>query len=297
VSEELQKKVTGLVNGKTSYGMALALIAAVLIAIGFPVYLLVFFGVFAFFVWKAFAHTERTDTRGIFEFYLAANEMLRDDEKRWFGFEMQETLHSGERILNAMPDPPPLLIFTLGALHHKLGNYDVATQYLGAVLGNEQMDEKRRLIASPELKNYVKVLRKIEREPSDAPQTSAAVRALERARRNRAAVLLEESRQKVAASRAGRTGLLEQNADDDHGILDLTTSVVDTDTIPAAYVSRWNTAAPEDEIPVANNGSFNGLIEDIRAGRKENSHKTTSANKEADSRKPITEVLKDIYDR
>ncbi len=190
--------MTGLVQRKAGYGMALALIAALLIAIGFPVYLLVFFGVFTFFVWKAFSHTERNDTRGIFEFYLASNEMLRDDEKRWFGFEMQEVLHTGEKILNAMPDPPPLMLFTLGALHHKIGNYEVAAQYLGLVMENRQMEEKYRLIASPELKNYVRVLRKIEREPAEAPQTSAAVRALERARRNRASILLEESRQKIS---------------------------------------------------------------------------------------------------
>jgi hypothetical protein len=37
-------------------------------------------------------------------------------------------------------------------------------------------------------------LRKIEREPAEAPQTSAAIRALERARRNRGKALLENSR-------------------------------------------------------------------------------------------------------
>jgi hypothetical protein len=291
VSEELQKRITGLVKEKASYGMALAVIAAVLIAIGFPAYLLVFFGVFTFFVWKAFAHTERNEIRGIFEFYLAANEMLRDDEKRWFGFEMQEVLHAGERILNAMPDPPPLMLFTLGALHHKIGNYEIAAQYLGAVLENEQMDEKRRLIASPELKSYVKVLRKIERDPVEAPQTSAAIRALERARRNRAAVMLEESQQKIAAIKAGR---LKETADEYPAILDLTTSAVDADT---AYVSQWNMSARDEENPAAANGSGRSVVEDIKAGGTENSREPASANKEANGRKPITEVLKDIYDR
>ena len=59
---------------------------------------------------------------------------------------------------------------------------------------NENADESTYIYPSPELRNYVKILRKIEREPAEAPQTSAAIRALERARRNRGKALLEESR-------------------------------------------------------------------------------------------------------
>lgn len=293
MSEELQKKVNSLVQRKAGYGMALALVAALLLAIGFPVYLLVFFGVFTFFVWKAFSHTERNDTRSIFEFYLAANEMLRDDEKRWFGFEMQEVLHAGEKILSAMPDPPPLVLFTLGALHHKIGNYTVATKYLGLVAENEQMDEKHRLIASPELKNYVRILRKIEREPSEAPQTSAAIRALERARRNRSAVLLEESRQKKAALNPAVSERPDEKAGEDPAILDLTASAVDH-----VYAGRWDTAAPgEEKTATAGNGSLSSIFEDNNSDGKENSHGSPGTNDKPGSPKSISEVLKDIYDR
>jgi hypothetical protein len=93
-----------------------------------------------------------------------------------------------------MNGAPPLVYFTLGALYHKVGDYKAAVTHLAYTLENENSDEKTYLYASPELKNYVRVLRKIEREPAEAPQTSAAVRALERARRNRGKVILEESR-------------------------------------------------------------------------------------------------------
>ena len=293
MSEELQNRISALVKEKGGYAVGLVVVAAILLAVNFPAYLLVFFGVFAFFVWKAFSQPQRNEIRGVFEFYLAANEMLRDDEKRWFGFEIQEVLHSGERILNTMPDPPPLLIFTLGALHHKIGNYEVAAQFLGNVQENEQMNEKRRLIASPELKAYVKVLRKIEREPAEAPQTSAAVRALERARRNRAGVLLEESRKKIAALKEGRLGSLAEGTNGDSVILDLTAAAVDADH---NYVNNWSAISP-DGSKSSENGTAKSLFENIQLEEKETTRKEARAKKEGNGRKPISELLKDIYDR
>lgn len=289
MKDDLQKKLTGLIREKANYGIALAVMAAVLLAIGFPGYVLVFLGVTTFFVWKAFAGTEKHHIRGAFEFYLAANEILRDDEKRWFGFEIQEVLHSGEKILNVMPDPPPLLLFTLGALHHKMGNYETATQYLGGVLENEEMDENRRLIASPELKNYVRILRRIEREPAEAPQTSAAIRALERARKNRAAVLLEESRKKIQALKDARAISLAERAQESP-ILDLTTSVVDADT----YQGNWNAGMTDRPNNAPPNGSVHRVFEE---DKNPGDHGSASNGDEPGARKPISEVLKDIYGR
>jgi hypothetical protein len=285
VKDDLQKRINTLVKEKGVYAMALIVIIGILLSVNFPVYLLAFFGVFVFFVWKAFSQPQRNEVRGIFEFYLAANEMLRDDEKRWFGFEMQEILHSGERILNTMPDPPPLMLFTLGALHHKLGNYEAAVQFLSNVQENEQIDEKHRLIASPELKSYVKILRKIEREPAEAPQTSAAVRALERARRNRAGVLLEDSRKKALAVKEGKIGMLSEKARDDQSFLDLTASIVD-----AGHSNNQNTAVFEH----ASNNGVKSLFENN--GHDEGDD-PQAFKKERTDRKSISEVLKDIYDR
>ena len=61
-----------------------------------------------------FASGSRNETREIFEFYLSANEILRDDERRWYGFEIKEAVHRGESILQRMSGAPPLLHFALG---------------------------------------------------------------------------------------------------------------------------------------------------------------------------------------
>jgi hypothetical protein len=65
---------------------------------------------------------------------------------------------------------------------------------------SEQGDENRRFAPSPELRRYVEVLRRIERDPAEAPQTMAAMRSLERARRTRAAAMLDESRGRLRAA-------------------------------------------------------------------------------------------------
>jgi hypothetical protein len=54
-------------------------------------------------------------------------------------------------------------------------------------------------VPSPDLSRYVQILRKLEREPSEAPMTMAAIRSLDRARRSRAAALLAESRERLEA--------------------------------------------------------------------------------------------------
>jgi hypothetical protein len=99
-----------------------------------------------------------------------------------------------------MADPPPLVYFTLGALYHRAGDHEAATEHLAYVLEEEGGDEAARTQPSTELRRYVDVLRRIEREPNEAPQTTAAMRSLERARRARAAAMLEESRTRLAAA-------------------------------------------------------------------------------------------------
>src|ERR1043165_9241903 len=48
----------------------------------------------------------------IFDFYLAADTILRDENRRWYGFEVAEVIEEGEDCLESMPDPPPLQLFT-----------------------------------------------------------------------------------------------------------------------------------------------------------------------------------------
>ena len=197
---QLQKKTPDSLKEKTQYGLAFGVIATMLFVAGFPMFVIFFFGIFAYFLWKTFSSPSPSEMRRIFEFYLSANEILRDDERRWFGFEVQEVLVRGERILQSMNGAPPLVHFTLGALYHKVGDYKSAVNHLSYVVENENSDESTYLYPTPELREYAKTLRKIEREPAEAPQTSAAVRALERARRNRGKSLLEESRNRQQES-------------------------------------------------------------------------------------------------
>ena len=113
---------------------SLGVVALMLYVIGFPIFLLAFFGALAFFIWKVFTSESRTETRRIFEFYLAANEILRDDERRWFGFEVREAAARGERIVREMPTAPPLVHFVLGALYQRLGDHGSAVKHLSAAL-------------------------------------------------------------------------------------------------------------------------------------------------------------------
>src|SRR5881409_450630 len=90
------------------YALAFIVVAAMLVIAGFPAFVIVFLGIFAYFLWKIFSSGSRNETREIFEFYLAANDILRDDERRWFGFEVKDVITSGEQILHSMPGAPPL---------------------------------------------------------------------------------------------------------------------------------------------------------------------------------------------
>jgi nitrogen fixation-related uncharacterized protein len=181
--------------------IAVVVIMAMLAVMGIPVTVILFFATVVYFVWRAVQRSEQQDVKNIFDFYVAANEILRDEEKRWYGFEVNRVIGEGERVLHMMADPPPLVYFTLGALYHRAGEHEAAAEHLAYVLEDDGGDEASRTQPSTELRRYVDVLRRIEREPNEAPQTTAAMRNLERARRTRAAAMLEESRARLAAAR------------------------------------------------------------------------------------------------
>ncbi len=179
--------------------LAIIVIMAMLGVMGIPLTVIFFFAAVVYFVWRAVQRSEHQDIKNIFDFYISANEILRDDEKRWYGFEVSAVLGEGERVLQLMPDPPPLVHFALGALLQRAGDHRAAAEQLSYVLQDEQGDERQRYAPSPELRRYVEVLRRIEREPAEAPQTMAAIRSLERARRTRAAAMLDESYAEIRA--------------------------------------------------------------------------------------------------
>lgn len=243
---------------------------------GFPIFLLVFVGILTFFIWKIFSSDKRSDSRRIFEFYLSANEILREDDRRWFGFEIQETIARGETILSQMSTAPPLVHYALGALHHKLGDHASAIKYLGAI--EENPEEIKIIFPTKDLRDYVRVLRKIERAPAEAPLTSAAIRSLERARRNRAAHLLEVSRTQIEES----VPQLHEG-ENPRKYRTITDSVIDA-------------ARDSDDDGSAQSNDVGAKHIDIVA--TENATSTTGrvAKLKETDRKTISEVLHDIYD-
>lgn len=276
----LEKRVPSTLKDKTQYVLAFGVIASMLVVANIPVLVVFFFGVFAYLVVKILASGSKSETREIFEFYLAANEMLREDDRKWFGFELNEVISRGEGILQRMSSAPPLVHFAVGALYKKAGDHSSAVKYLSNVIEREGADESAYVYATPELRNYVKILRKIEREPADAPLTSSAVRSLERARKLRAAAMLEECQQNLNIVDIEGT---EMEADERSAAARETeenTSVI--------YAEFFDPGRPENPDQPIEGTSESSEGQRSRAGRK---NPDPFSN-----RKPISEVLHDIYD-
>lgn len=185
----------------TTKAIAIVVIVAILNAVGLSPVVLVFVTGVVFVIWLVARRAQMREVERVFEFYAAADAILREDERRWYGFEIAEVIEQGESLLEMMPDPPPLSYFALGALYQRLGNHEAAVQYLSRLTEDELYDETHRIAASAQLRRYVMMLRRLELHPSAEPQTLAAIRSLERARQRSAAKMLIESRG-VVESRA-----------------------------------------------------------------------------------------------
>ena len=177
----------------TTKVIAVIIVIAMLNAVGFPPVMMVLITGAVFVVWLCARRAQAREVERIFDFYIAAEAILREEERRWYGFEIAEVIEHGESLLETMPDPPPLNYYALGALYQRLGNHDAAVEYLSR-LDDEHSDETHRITPSPQLRRYVSILRRIEYQPSTAPQTLAAIRSLERARQRNAVKMLSESR-------------------------------------------------------------------------------------------------------
>jgi hypothetical protein len=256
----IERRPGSALREKGPAALTVGVVALMLYVIGFPIFLLAFFGALAFFVWKVFTGETRTETRRVFEFYLAANDILRDDERRWFGFEVKEAAARGETIVRTMPTAPPLVHFVLGALYQKMGDHGGAVRHLSLALENDSADESAIVFPSKDLREYVRMLRRIERAPAEAPLTSAAVRSLERARKNRGKAMLEFSREQLAS---GKVKELHAEA---------------SATISEEPQSPGSVLDMSDEEPV------------------DDTPKRKRTPRSPDSRKTISEVLHDIYD-
>jgi len=183
----------------TTKAIAVIIIIAMLEAVGVPPVIMVLFTGMCFVVWLFARRAQAREVERIFDFYIAADAVLREEERRWYGFEIAEVIEHGESVLEIMPDPPPLNYYALGALYQRLGNHAASVEYLSRVAEDQHCDETHRIAPSPQLRRYVSMLRRIEYQPSLAPQTLAAIRSLERARQRNASKLLEESRALIPA--------------------------------------------------------------------------------------------------
>ena len=178
----------------TTKAIAVIVIVAMLDAVGVPPMIMVLFTGMCFVIWLFARRAQSREVERIFAFYIAADAVLREEERRGYGFEISEVIEHGESVLEIMPDPPPLNFYALGALYQRLGNHAACAEYLSKVMEDERYDETHRTAPSPQLRRYVSMLRRIEYQPALAPQTLAAVRSLERARQRSASRLLDESR-------------------------------------------------------------------------------------------------------
>jgi tetratricopeptide (TPR) repeat protein len=178
----------------TTKAIAVIVIVAMLDAVGLSPVIMVFVTGMVLVVWLFARRAQAREVERIFEFYVAADAILREEERRWYGFEIAEVIEHGESLLELMPDPPPLNYYALAALYQRLGNHQATVDYLSRLIDDESYDETHRTTPSPQLRRYVMMLRRIEYHPSAAPQTLAAIRSLERARQRNATKMLVASR-------------------------------------------------------------------------------------------------------
>ncbi len=147
-----------------------------------------------FLVWVVNRRSRNKQLEEIFNFYVAAEAILRDDERRWYAFEIVEVIDDGERVFGFMNDCPTLHLFALGALYQRIGKHEVTAEYLGRAIEDDLYDERQNTMPSTQLRHYVTMLRRLEANPALAPEKLGAVRSLERMRRRQASRLLQESR-------------------------------------------------------------------------------------------------------
>lgn len=189
----------------TTKAIAIVIIIAILNAVGLSPVVLIFFTGIALVVWLVVRRAQMREVERLFEFYVAAEAILREEERRWYGFEIAEVIEHGESLLELMPDPPPLNHFTLGALYQRLGNHAAAVEYLSRLTDDEHYDETNRIAPSPQLRRYVMMLRRLEQHPATEPQMLAAIRNLERIRQRNSRKMLLDSRTELETAAATDT--------------------------------------------------------------------------------------------
>src|SRR6267142_297230 len=186
-----RKKLLRTIVAVSLLAAIVAVIALKLIGV-LPVVLVSAFGVGSL-VFVSIKGRQRRKTEVVLGFYVTANEILDDEERRRYRFEIAEAIKTGEKVVSSMPDPPPLSSFALGALYHSIGDQNGAVQNLALAAEEELLKESPHVAPSRHLRRYVRRLRQIERRPERWPKVNAAIRSLERMHRERGAHLLADN--------------------------------------------------------------------------------------------------------
>lgn len=180
--------------------MIYLVIGVLLLTLGLPIYVIIFLGVISHFVWMAISWRDRETSREIFIFYLNAAEVLRYPSRHWYGFEIKDLMLRGESLLSSFSLPPALLYVTLGSLYEISGDETAAQRLYATVFSNGADYESSITSPDKDLKEYVRMLRKIESTPHESPQTIRAIRFLERVRNGAAKRSYERMVQGISAN-------------------------------------------------------------------------------------------------
>jgi hypothetical protein len=158
--------------------VAVLLLVAMLAAVRVPALIILLIVGAGVLVMIAVQGSQRRKTDQVFAFYIAADEVLCDEERR-YRFEVADAIKAGERVVRLLPDPPPLSSFALGALYYSVDDHNL----------KDSVHKK----PSRQLRRYVARLRQIERAPQRFARVNAAIQNLERLHRETGARLLAES--------------------------------------------------------------------------------------------------------
>jgi tetratricopeptide (TPR) repeat protein len=187
------------------------LVVAVLAALRVPALVIVGVVGAGVLIMIAVQRSQRSKTDLIFAFYIAADEVLCDEERR-YRFEVADAIKAGEKVVSLLPDPPPLSSFALGALYYSVGDHDAAVEHLALAAEEQILKDSIHKKPSRRLRRYVARLRQIERVPQRFARVNAAMQNLERLHRETGARLLAESQRhlkKIVEAYANETA--EQN--------------------------------------------------------------------------------------
>lgn len=188
-----QKKITIMIAGGLLVIFAILGVVELARVTLMAVVGLLVLGLVVFVFYRVWA---KRKTKTIFGFYVAANDILIDDESRYH-FEVAEVIRNGEKIVRSMPDAPSLTRFALGALYYSTGNHSGAVEHLALAAEEEVLKESPHALPSRPLRRYVKRMRKIEKRPRLHAKINAAMASLGVMNRERGALMLADSQQQL----------------------------------------------------------------------------------------------------